>query len=221
MRRRLQAILLFIALSACSAKLDRKSQEQVQQSYPSPTILQHKIRENVALSLLMKEQVPAVLELLIANAGGAGDVRIRAEQAQAGGKGLKSWEERVHFAAGEQRTIRVNLPGAEAGIIGFDAQPDPPPPLVLATASQPKAKSFWGGLLRSLIIGGIAGLIGGLLAAVFKRRNRAINLPAGDPPRFLAESNAEAVCQICGTRLQGADLRSKLCPSCQRRATDR
>jgi hypothetical protein len=211
---RMQGILLLVlmTLAGCSGKTDPKPERQAQPSGPNPKIIQHKIENNLALSVIMKQEVPAVLEVVVANSGGAGNVRIRVDQ------GKKSWEERAHFAAGEQRTVRVSLPDADPGLILFGAEADPPAPLFLPIESQPRAESFWDQLWQRLLIGGIIGAVAGLLIALFKRRGRQLNTQAGSLLHSGPEVRREAVCSICGTQLRGGEISVGLCGSCQGRA---
>jgi hypothetical protein len=116
--------LAFVAITlwGCGDPPESKPQPRSQRSYPSPKIIRHKIETHNAMSLIMKEEVPAILEIVITNSGGAGDVRIHASQ------GNKSWAERVHLGAQEQRTVRLSLPGADSGLIMFGADAEPPAP---------------------------------------------------------------------------------------------
>jgi hypothetical protein len=208
-------LLALIALSGCGGKTDPKPQQQARRTYPNPKIIQHKIENNAALSLIMKREVPAVLEVVVANSGGAGNVRIRADQ------GKKSWEERVNFAAGEQRTVRVGLPEADPGLILFRAEANPPAPAFLPIETQPRAESFWDQLWQQMLIGGITGAVAGLFVVLFKRRGRQLNTQAVSPFPSEAEVRREAICSICGAQLRGGDISAGLCGSCQRRAAGR
>src|SRR5262249_12614602 len=116
---RIQCLLLvgLIALVSCGERTDPKPRGQAQPSRPNPKIVRHKIEEHPVLNAIMKqEMLPAALEVEVANSGGAGNVRVHVEQGQ------KSWEERVYFAAGEQRAVRVSLPNADPGFILFGAE---------------------------------------------------------------------------------------------------
>jgi hypothetical protein len=156
--------------------------------------------------------VPAVLEVVVANSGGAGNVRIRVDQ------GKKSWEERVHFAAGEQRTIRVSLLDADPGLILFRAEADSPATLFGAIESEPRTESFWAQLLLRMLIGGIIGVVVGLLIALVKRGGREPTTRTGSPLPSVAQPRRDVVCSICGTQLRGRDMSAGLCGGCQRRA---
>src|SRR5262245_25079149 len=212
---RIQCLLLtgFIALVGCGDRTDPEPRGQSQPRRPNPTIVRHKIEEHPVLNAFMKQaMLHAAAEVEVANSGGAGNVRVHVDQGQ------KSWEERVYFAAGEQRTIRVDLPNADPGLILFRAEADPPASLVLPIESQPQGGSFWGQLLPWICIGGIFGAVVSLLSALFKRRGRQQSTPAGSLIDSRAEERREAVCSICGTRLRGSERSVGLCGSCQRRA---
>lgn len=212
---RFQGMLLLavMVLSGCGGKTDPKPRQQAQRTYPNPKIIEHKIENNLAMSLIMKREVPAVLEVVVANSGGAGNVRIHVDQ------GKKSWEERVHFAAGEQRIVRVSLPDADAGLILFGAVADPPAPLFQPVESQPRTESFWDQLWQRMLIGGIIGMVAILVVALFTRHGRQPSAPADPLSHSAGEKRAKAVCSICGAQLRGGDLRAAgLCGSCQKRA---
>jgi hypothetical protein len=212
---RIQRLLLaaLITLVGCGGKTDPKPQGQAQPSRPNPKVVRHKIEERPVVNAIMKQEMfPAVLEVEVANSGGSGNVRIHVEQGQ------KSWEQRVHFGAGEQRTVRVSLPNADPGLILFGAEADSPAPPVLPVEPQPRAEGFWDRLLQQTLIGGIIGAAAGVLIALFKRRGRQLRTQADSLLPSEAEVRREAVCSICGTQLRGGDISAGLCSSCQRRA---
>jgi hypothetical protein len=214
---RFQGLLLIalIASSGCSGKTDPISQGQFQPISPNPKVVRHKFEYHVTANLFLKQEIPVELEAVVANSGGSGDVRIRVEQGQ------KSWEERVHFAAGEQRTVRVALPNADPGFCVIKAQADPPPRLLLPTASPPPGKNFAAKVIQSALIGGIIGGFFSLLVALLKRLGRHTSTKAHSLTPFEAESRREVVCSICGTLLHGADTSTGLCAYCKKRAAGR
>src|SRR5262249_36605257 len=145
---------------------------------------------NLALSLILKQKVTAVLEVVVANSGGAGKVRIRVEQ------GKKSWEERVDFAAREQRTVRISLPDAEDGFILFGAEADPPAPLFQTVESQPRDEGFWNdSRVLKLIVGIIFSAVS-LLVMLIRSLARRPGTAVGSLPNSGAEVRQEAVCSI-------------------------
>jgi hypothetical protein len=213
MRIHLPLWVALITLMGCGGKIDPKPQGQSQPSRPNPKIVRHKIEEHPAVNAIMKQELlPAVLEVEVANSGGSGNVRIHVEQGQ------KSWEERVHFGAREQRKVRVSLPNADPGFVRFGAEADPPASPVLPVEPQPKAEGFWDQFLQRILLGGIIGAAVGVLIALFKRHGRQPRTQADSPFPSGAEVRREAVCSICGTPLRGGDLSAGLCGSCQRRS---
>jgi hypothetical protein len=211
---------IVIALSGCRGNTDPGPRGERQPGGPDPKVVRHKLDNNLVLNLFMEREVPGVLELDIANSGGPGDVRVWAEQ------GKKRWEERAHFGAGEQRTVRVSLPGADDGFVIFGAQAVPPAAFFPGQEPKdreagPRAGGFWGRLWEGMLVGAFVGVAAGLLVALVKRLGRQKPPRADAPPAAERGTGGGESCSICGARLHRGEIGTGLCTPCQKRAAGR
>ena len=122
---RTKALLLAgftIGLAACGGNAERQPRPVAELRYPMTKIKGHRVEEHLGANIILQEKaLPPTLLVDIENAGDSGDVRIRVEQ------GSRHWESRTHFGERERRTIRIDLPGAENGVISVRAEAVQPP----------------------------------------------------------------------------------------------
>jgi hypothetical protein len=221
---------IVVALLGSGSNIQGQPPGERKGSYPIPRIIQHKIESNTALSMILKREVPGVLELTIMNSGASGKLRIRAEQGQ------KSWEQRIYLAEGEQRTVRISLPGAETGIVTFGAQADPPPSALSDRPSKGReTERSTGEFLWQRFQAAIFGLIiaavlcplillvkslgrkttqqGNPRSATDSEPSPSIGPSRSGTPQ--TEQNERELCYLCGKQLKADEFVLRVCQTCR------
>lgn len=206
---RVRHFLLFalVALAGCGGEAVPEPPGQVRPRDPAPKVVRHAFNHEFAGS--------AVAEVEVANAGGAGPVRVRVDQ------GERRWEQRFPFAEREQRTVSLALPGAGDGYLMVTAHgeavpwaPKPAPP------KQPKEPGFFSTVIDYAIYGAVLGLVVasiGEVARLVARRLRKSS-PPGTPAVPAETAAARAGCSACGKRLTKTQRGLGRCAPCRKKA---
>ena len=106
-----------LAAIGCGGNAEREPRAVAEPRYPSPKITAHRLEEHFGANVILQEMaLPPTLVLEVHNGGASGDVLIEVEQDS------KRWESRVHLSEGEQRTVRIDLPGARRGVLSMRAE---------------------------------------------------------------------------------------------------
>ncbi len=198
---RVRHFLLFAlaALAGCGGEPDPEPEEHVRPRDPAPKVVRHAVNHLAG---------SAAAEVEVANAGGAGPVRVRVDQ------GEKRWEQRFPFAEREQRTVSLALPGAGGEYFMVSAHGESVP--WVPRPAPPKKPWFGLQLFDDIIYGGVLGLIAGSvvfagreLVRVFRRFRPGTGTPA-DSARAPPHAD-DAGCSVCGKRLTKTQRGLGLC----------
>jgi hypothetical protein len=178
---------------------------------PDPQVVEHRIETHLMESYVLRREVPAVLEVVIGNAGGEGDVLVRAEQRD------KRWEARVHLRHGEKRKVRVQLTGAVSGLVYWRVLVErPPPPSPVAV--QRHGGGFWLRLVGWMLFGGIVAFTISVLRELVLRKRRRPTPSRESPTRSAPGVGGDPVCSICGASLRAGEVAAGLCGLCHGKA---
>jgi hypothetical protein len=178
---------------------------------PDPQVVEHRIETHLMERHVLRHEVPAVLEVVIGNAGGEGDVLVRAEQRD------KRWETRVHLRPGEKRKVRVQLSGAVSGLVDWSVLAErPPPPLPVAV--QRHGGGFWLRLVGWMLFGGIVAFAISVLRELVLRKRRRPTPSRESLTRSAPGVGGDPVCSICGASLRAGEVAAGLCALCHGKA---